>query len=633
MADYIPLSNEEVSKISNNYFLEKSGHSTYQDEPTIFLIGGQSGAGKSNAAKLAKQELAAGGYIHVDADRMREFIPNSGSFPSAATQADAGRLVMQLRQTAVQNHRNIVEEGTFRDAESVSRFIGYMKESGYRVELVALATSPEESLLGIYERYEQQHQSAHKNPLFVEKTYHDNTVEGFHQTLATQAANFDRVRVLNRAGEVLHDTTQAENLHAKPIDALVSGQQVSPDKLDGLIRGWQQVTQRAAGRGAAGAYQAQVAEQLNYAQNLHPQLQTRFLLSEQQSQQIFDTEIVPKLFANARTASQPHAVLLGGQPAAGKTKVLNQAAEEMRARGGVVVINGDDFRDYHPQYKKLMATDNKNAAFYTDRDAGRWVEKSINYAQAQRVNLVIEGTMRNPAVVAKTATQLRTAGYMVEAIALAVPERQSWQGVHHRYEASLEQSKAARFTAKSSHDAGLWGMIDTLNQIHAHKTVDKITIKTRQGETLYQNELVGKDFWQNQGRASEVVLAFRARPATQQEAVAHMQGWDKIETMMKQRGAGVGELAQVKQYRTLDELQFNHPKFAQQMAVNRKFHGQMTEKIAVIHEKIPKAAVQNEAIKALIKTTEQALPQIKNHQNTGQITLPTQTIKPKQTQK
>jgi hypothetical protein len=85
-----------------------------------------------------------------------------------------------------------------------------------------------------------------------------------------------------------------------------------------------------------------------------------------------------------------------------------------------------------------MERDDKTAAFYTDRDSGRWVEKSIAYAKEHRLNLIIEGTMRSPAVVADTMQGLRHAGYEIDARALAVNERLSWQGVMQRYEANAK---------------------------------------------------------------------------------------------------------------------------------------------------------------------------------------------------
>jgi len=48
------------------------------------------------------------------------------------------------------------------------------------------------------------------------------------------------------------------------------------------------------------------------------------------------------------------------------------SAHEAGPRGGAVQIIGDDLRGCPPKYARLMEVDDKAAAFYTDRDSGRW---------------------------------------------------------------------------------------------------------------------------------------------------------------------------------------------------------------------------------------------------------------------
>jgi UDP-N-acetylglucosamine kinase len=102
MAGYTPLSNDGVCEIAKAYFDERKDKSQTLDEPRHVLVGGQPGAGKTQASFLARGELAKqGGFIHVDADRMREHIPMGSAKPtSEQTQADAGRLVAELRSLA-----------------------------------------------------------------------------------------------------------------------------------------------------------------------------------------------------------------------------------------------------------------------------------------------------------------------------------------------------------------------------------------------------------------------------------------------------------------------------------------------------------------------------------------------------
>ena len=72
---------------------------------------------------------------------------------------------------------------------------------------------------------------------------------------------------------------------------------------------------------------------------------------------------------------------MGGQPGAGKTAATVQAVRDlMRHGGGVVYINGDELRPFHPQYAALVAADRSTAADKTGADVGLWVERAIREA-------------------------------------------------------------------------------------------------------------------------------------------------------------------------------------------------------------------------------------------------------------
>jgi predicted ABC-type ATPase len=126
MSGYSSLSKEEVSEISGAYFAKRESKSLAVEIPTIIFIGAQPGAGKSAAAEMIRNELRGqGGYIHVDADRMREQIIIIGDYKpsSQETQADAGKLANALRILAVKGRRNIIEEGTLRNPNTMTTII------------------------------------------------------------------------------------------------------------------------------------------------------------------------------------------------------------------------------------------------------------------------------------------------------------------------------------------------------------------------------------------------------------------------------------------------------------------------------------------------------------------------------
>lgn len=189
-----------VQRISEKYYAEREAKSKAQEKPVIVFIGARPGAGKSAAAKMARRELAQrSGYIHVDVDRMREEIP-IGDYkpPSHETQADTGKLASALRTLAVEGRRNVIMEGAFRLPGVMAYFAKGARDQGYGTEFIAVATHGEESLLGVYERFEKQHLNPALNPRFVSEEFHESALAGFTDNLEKDSGAFDRTRVVTR---------------------------------------------------------------------------------------------------------------------------------------------------------------------------------------------------------------------------------------------------------------------------------------------------------------------------------------------------------------------------------------------------------------------------------------------------
>lgn len=252
MSNYTPLTLVQKTKLVNDFVNLRLLKTQNVEHPKIVLVGAQPGAGKSNAAKLVKSELRQeGGYIHVDADIMRAVIPvpEGVVYSSAQTQSDAGGLAGAVRQKARENKRNIIEEGTFRNAPGISSFIESGKAAGYAVELLAVATAPEESIAGIFKRYEEQHAGGVSQPRFVDEGYHNEALMGFKNTLAQCENQFDRIRVTNRENEILYDSLNPQqNQHKSAKEALESFQNLSPERLKEVAKSWDEIQTQAERR-------------------------------------------------------------------------------------------------------------------------------------------------------------------------------------------------------------------------------------------------------------------------------------------------------------------------------------------------------------------------------------------------
>ena len=119
-----------------------------------------------------------------------------------------------------------------------------------------------------------------------------------------------------------------------------------------------------------------------------------------------------------------------------------------------MVISGEDLQPFHPANGHLQHTDPLGAAHATAPDTRRWVEMLIAEGRRRGVHLVIDSTLSRPEVFAHRAEALRTAGYRVEAHALAVSPEWSWQGVHQRRERLIALVRTVHCCQKAAGESG-----------------------------------------------------------------------------------------------------------------------------------------------------------------------------------
>lgn len=281
----------------------------------------------------------------------------------------------------------------------------------------------------------------------------------------------------------------------------------------------------------------------------------RHRLAPAELERIYRSLVVPVLFGRLnrdQAPETPTAVIFGGQPGSGKTAAVDAAVTELgraTARNQVVQIVGDDLRAYHPRYAEFTRQDDQTAALYTGKDVGVWVEMAMRDAIKQRCHVVVEGTMRSPDVVARTASLFKEAGYRVEARALAIPERLSWQGVIQRYEDQREAKGAGRMSPVDMHAAAVLGVPKSLDRLQDLHLVDRIALYRRGGDEIFATELTPGAQWQPPARASEALLAERNRPWTREEHDQYVDRWARLNARLEQpeRQATTAELEEVRQ--------------------------------------------------------------------------------------
>jgi hypothetical protein len=269
-------------------------------------------------------------------------------------------------------------------------------------------------------------------------------------------------------------------------------------------------------------------------------------LTDEETKRVFKEDILPDILAtrHARgpTPTQPTAILLGGQPASGKTPQLNEAARQLARNGATMVINSDDLYSYHPHHDRLIAAHGSPAAMEMMKvQAGKWTKLALEEAQRRKVNIVMETTMRQPDVVTKQASDFRQNGYKVHARVLAVSQEESWVSNRFRYEQMHVLGTAARLTPRSIHDEAAKQLLTTVSALEKGRAVDSIDVVRRdpRDSPLYDNELRGGD-WQRAPGAAQVIEVERNRPWSDNRVAQYQTAWKTVERLAGQRLAEQG---------------------------------------------------------------------------------------------
>ena len=255
--------------------------------------------------------------------------------------------------------------------------------------------------------------------------------------------------------------------------------------------------------------------------------QDRERLTPAELERIYARRIKPDFLGDLAPSSSPTALLIGGQPGAGKSYALAQARAQMAgAAGAAVVLSGDELREYHPYWRANARTD-PLAAARTQNDAGKWYASLTNDAIAQRVNIAFETSMRRADAVLALAGRLRGQGYAVVATIVAADKDQSRMATATRFDVARTTGDVPRFVPAAYHDDAYVRVRDTVGQLEAARAVDVLRIITRNGAGVYRNDL--KDgAWQRPAKAVELLDAARERPLTARELADNALRWQTL---------------------------------------------------------------------------------------------------------
>ena len=188
------------------------------------------------------------------------------------------------------------------------------------------------------------------------------------------------------------------------------------------------------------------------------------------------------------SSSHPNAILLGGQSGAGKTTIHRVKQREFQ--GNIIIIDGDSYRSFHPDYLDLQEKYGRDSVDYTKVFAGQMVEYLVDELSKKGYHLLIEGTLRTTEVPRKTAQLLITKGYQVSLALIATKPELSYLSTLIRYEElyAIDPSQA-RATPKEHHDRIVEHLVDNLRELENDKIFNQVQIYRRDQSCVYDSQV------------------------------------------------------------------------------------------------------------------------------------------------
>lgn len=215
MADYL-------DSYSESYFREKLGtlireeelkHAPATETPQGFLLGGQSGAGKTTLHDLIPA-MTGLDFAVINGDDYRKGHPHFAELDAkygkdavSHTAAWSGAMTEALIDELSQRSYNLIVEGTLRTSAVPTKTATLLKSRGYEISLALMAVKPEISLLSCQIRYEMM-RLAGTTPRATDPKYHDKIVHDIVDNLATLERSdlFSGIYLYDRAGRCLFPT-------------------------------------------------------------------------------------------------------------------------------------------------------------------------------------------------------------------------------------------------------------------------------------------------------------------------------------------------------------------------------------------------------------------------------------------
>lgn len=215
-----------------------------------------------------------------------------------------------------------------------------------------------------------------------------------------------------------------------------------------------------------------------------------------------------KLSDDLHEVSHPKLILLGGQPGAGKSNLTRMYKKLLQ--GNVVVTDIDEYRKFHPNYKKLTKEYKHSWASATQEFASELGIEINKELCKKKYNVIIDGTLKNLSKTNRLIEQYKANGFTVEVAVVGVKPEISKTGIISRFTRNVIDNEPARSVPFLLHDEVIDALPDNLTALQNDKDVQGVYVYDREAKCLFDSNV-------SSGNAGKCIKAIYDEPLTEEE--------------------------------------------------------------------------------------------------------------------
>ncbi|MET9415361.1 zeta toxin family protein [Streptomyces klenkii] len=537
------LPEEESQEILANRILPTwTEGAVCQGQPVVVIVAGPPGSGKTALADIVAAVLdQRGGAVRIGSDlykaahrRYAEALAEDVRTAGVKVRPDTRKWQTEVEAYVRAHGFDAVVETTLADPDDVRTTASAYRQSGHRVEVIALAVPEAVSQLGVLDRYLRQAETGN-GARFVSWENHDSAAAGMLRSLAVIEAEqlADRVVVVRRGAEVLYDneldgtgawrfpaaaeqTVVAER--GRPWTAAETGrfrrELAAADRRAYDVRlpaDWGLAVRRDAERAAAWAEPVR--------RNAQPRIEAPGVdyhrLTAEEHRWIFDELFAPAYLADITTQERPVVVYVMGQPGVPMMQTIRLVHRALPGRP--VWLTAEDFTALHPDYLQLMAEEPRMAEVRIRADCGAWQVRAEAYVRKQRGNLILGIAPGSAEEFLASAVLFHEAGYRVELVVCAARAADSRQSGAALY-AKAVTSGPASFISVACHDQCFAAVMRAVQAAEGGAAVDSVVVVRRDESAVYRNHRGDDGRWVLRPGAAHALAVQQQRPYTLPEA-------------------------------------------------------------------------------------------------------------------